>query len=215
MAMKKALLLGLGAMIFGGCYSGVEDAGDGGVEDRYGKNCYYSYGSDRGASYTSSSSDKGSDVKETDKGFQLTMKADATSSQPGDMQQVLNQLRHQAGITAPHHIAQTCWEADDIADACKDTCGEQGLAWDDGVVVCDECVVKEDGSLDCGKANESLQAALQVPWSGQEPWFYTDDKAQLNLIMFPPKLEEDYNGELVWVADVEVNGFCFCACTAD
>ena len=31
------------------------------VDGGWGKNCYYSYDSDRGASYTSSSSDKGSD----------------------------------------------------------------------------------------------------------------------------------------------------------
>ena len=101
MGIKKTLLLGLGAMIFSGCYSGVEDAGDGGISDRYGKHCYYSYSSSRSASYTSESSDKTASSAKSEDGFTLTMKADPSSSSQEELSEVLDQLRFQAASTSP------------------------------------------------------------------------------------------------------------------
>jgi hypothetical protein len=199
-------------MIFGGCYAGATDAGDSSVEDRFGKSCYYSYDEDRSASYTSNSDDKGSDTK-TDGGFTLTMKADAVAGNAEQMVQVLTQMRYEAGLVASHHIAQSCWEADDIEDSCKQTCDEQGMEWNSEVVVCEDCVVQADGSLKCGNASPFLMEALQQPWHGEKAWSFTDPQNQLQLVMYPPKLEENENGELVWVSNVEVSGFCFCACT--
>lgn len=200
-------------MIFGGCYNGVEDAGADSTDDRWGKTCYYSYSSNSSASYkASSSSNNNSKSTKTDNGFRLTMKTDALSQNPEEMAHVLDALRFEAGVTASHHVAQSCWEADNIADACQKTCGERGLAWNEEAVVCDDCKVLEDGTVDCGDVPDALLEALSKPWFGQEPWFFTDDKAQMHLIMFPPHLEESWDGELVWVADVEVTGFCLCAC---
>ena len=201
-------------MIFGGCYSGVEDAGGGSsVGDRWGKTCYYSYSSDRSASYTTESSDKAETAK-TDKGFTLTMKADSVSQDPDQLAHIFNEMRIQAGISAEHYIAQSCWDADDIADTCRQTCEERGLSWNEEVVVCDGCKVLDDGSLDCGgEIPPALQEALSQPWFGEEPWFFTNEEAQLHLVMMPPRLTENWQGELVWIAEVEVTGFCLCACT--
>ena len=212
MAMQKALLLGLGAMIFGGCDNGVEDAGGGSssVGDRWGRACY-STTNDKAS--TTLSVDKGSDASSQADGFTLTMKAGAASS-PQQAQSMFDDMRREAGLTAQHHLGQSCWEMENIAQNCMQTCEERGLVWNEEVVVCDDCRLLDDGTLDCGpEIPESLQLALSEPWHGDHPWFYVDQDAQLQLVMYPPELREDWNGELVWSALVEVTGFCLCACT--
>ncbi len=199
-------------MIFGGCYAGATDAGDSSVEDRYGKSCYYSYSSAKSASYTSSSNDKPADAK-TDGGFTLTMKADAVAQEPEQMIQLLTQMRYEAGLLAPHHISQSCWEAEDIERSCQETCGERGLRWDDKVVVCEDCVVLDDGTIQCDEASRAFIEALQQPWHGDDRWSFVDHENQFQLVMDPPRLEENDRGELVWVSNVEVTGLCLCACT--
>lgn len=200
-------------MIFTGCYSGVDDAAaDSSDEARWGKRCYYSYSTNRSASYKASSSNNDSRSAKTDNGFELTMEVDPTARK--DEAELLNQLRLNAGMFAAHHIEQSCWEADEIAEACWDTCGQRGLKWDERSVVCETCEVLPDGTVHCPEASESLRYALDKPWSGHEPWFFVDEESQLQLVLYPPHLEDREKGR-VWVAEVEVNGFCNCACTAD
>lgn len=212
MAMKRALLLGLSATIFGGCYSGVDDAGSSGSDqaDRWGKYCYYSYSSNRSATYkASSSSNNDSKNARAGNGFQLTIEADPASQDASE--DLLRQLRLDAGLFASHHIEQSCWEADEIADACHQTCEERGLQWNEEAVVCETCEIFPDGTVHCPDGSPALHQALQEPWHGHEPWFFVDEEQQLQVVVFPPHLEHTQQG-VVWVADVEVNGFCNCAC---
>lgn len=212
MAMKRALLLGLGAMIFGGCSSTAEDSEP--TADRWGRSCYYSYSGSREASYTTTSSDKngGASSAATEDGFQLTMKADSVSFDIQEMVELMTELRFNAAVNAVHFHEQSCLEDDTIGEACKDTCGEMGLQWDDQAVVCETCVIHDDGKIECPDAPESLYEALAEPWYGDQPWVFHNDKDQLAVVMHPPKLDENENGELVWVSQVEVHGFCLCAC---
>ena len=214
MTTTTKLLLALASTLFVGCYSGAEDANDGASEDRYTKYCYSSYGSSRSASFASKSSANVNAEEGEDKAsgtMTLTAKA-GVSSDKYDQIKAFDELRYQAGQLASFHIAQTCWEADDISDSCKSTCEEQGLAWNEERVVCEDCEVLQDGSIKCGDASPFLLEALSQPWYGEKPWFFVDEEAQTQLMMFPPKLTEDDKGELVWIAEVEVVGFCVCAC---
>ena len=201
-------------MIFGGCYSGVEDAGDGGISDRYGKYCYSSYGSSSSSSYKASSSNDDAKSVKTDEGFKLTMKADPTSSSAEQALEVLDQLRFQAASTSQFFIQTACGDGDMgmLIDNCKDTCGAQGLEMDD-VVLCDpECVQLEDGSIQCsGGLPPGAEDALSKPWFGQNEWVFQSGEG-MTLVMSPPQLEEGQDG-LNWVSEVFVTGFCVCACT--
>ena len=198
-------------MIFGGCSSTAEDSGP--TTDRWGKSCYYSYGGSSETSYTARSSDKGgASSAQADEGFRLTMKADATSSNLDEMLQLMTELRFNAAINAAHFHEQSCLEGDKTADLCEQTCGEKGLQWDKEAVVCETCKIHEDGTIECPEAPESLYEALAEPWFGDKPWVFQNEQDQMAVVMHPPKLEEDYNGELVWVAEVDVHGFCLCAC---
>ncbi len=212
MTMNKGLLLGLGAMILAGCDSGATDAGDDALEERWGRSCYYARDNNRSATYTSASNDTPSTAK-TDGGFTLTMQADAMANDPQQVAQIFTQMRREAGIVAKHHLDQSCWEDDTIAQSCTQTCAQHGLQWNQEAVVCENCVVRQDGSLDCDDPSPVLLDALQQPWHGQQPWFFADRQNQLQLVMFPPQLQQDANGELVWIADVQVTGLCLCACT--
>jgi hypothetical protein len=212
MAMKRALLLGLGAMIFGGCSNGADDSEP--TADRWGKSCYYSYGGESSTSYTARSSDKGgaSSSAQTDEGFRLTMKADTASFDIEEMVQLMTELRFNAAVNAVHFHEQSCMEEDQTAYACKETCGQNGLHWDEEAVVCETCKVHDDGTIECPEAPDGLHQALAEPWFGDQPWVFHNEKDQLAVVMHPPKLEEDNKGELVWVAEVDVHGFCLCAC---
>jgi len=215
MGNKTTLLLGLGAMIFGGCYSGVEDAGDGGISDRYGKYCYSSYGSSESATFKSGTSNEKPSTAKTDDGFTLTMKADTVSSSAEQTLEILDQLRFQAASTSQFFIQTACGAGDMgvLIDSCKDTCAEQGLEMDD-VVLCDpECVQLEDGSIQCsGGLPPGAEDALSEPWFGQNEWVFQSGEG-MTLVMSPPHLEEGKDG-LNWVSEVFVTSFCVCACTA-
>lgn len=223
MGIKKTLLLGLGAMIFGGCYSGVEDAGEGGISDRYGKHCYYSYSSNRSASYKSSAVPNGggsASSARTEEGFTLTMKADPSSKSQEELLEVLDQLRFQAASTAQFFIQSSCASEKDfgqVLDSCKDTCAQQGLAMDD-VVLCDtECKLvdngTESGGIECfGSLPKGAEEALSQPWYGETEWVYQTGEGT-TLVMTAPELEEGKDG-LSWVSQVHVTSFCLCACTA-
>lgn len=208
--MKRALLLGLGAMIFGGCATEATDSEP--SADRWGKTCYYSYSNDQSASYTSRSSDSGKSSVKTENGFRLTMEADPVSLDIEEMLQMMTELRFNAAVNAVHYLEQSCFESDNIENACKDTCGEKGFEWDGEAVVCETCKVHNDGTIECPKAPDQLLESLAEPWFGDQPWVFHNEKDQLAVVMHPPKLEEDHNGELAWVAEVEVHGFCLCAC---
>lgn len=219
MGNKTTLLLGLGAMIFGGCYSGVEDAGDGGISDRYGKYCYSSYSSDRSATYKSSASPNngggGASSMKTDDGFKLTMKADPVSA-PEQSLEILDQLRFQAASTSQFFIQTACGGKDgldQLVDSCKDTCAQQGLAMDD-VILCDpECKQLGDGTIQCdGGLPPGAEEELSKPWFGEKEWVFQSGEG-ITLVMTPPELEEGEDG-LYWVSQVHVTGFCLCACTA-
>lgn len=220
MGTKKTLLLGLGAMIFGGCYSGVEDASDGGISDRYGKHCYYSYSSSSSASYKASTSNDDAKSTKTEDGFKLTMKADPMSSSVEQSLEVLDQLRFQAASTSQFFIQTSCGGEDgfgQLVDSCKDTCEQQGLVMDD-VVLCDpECKQIDDGtengSIECsGTLPPGAEEALSKPWFAESEWVFQSGEGT-TLVMSPPHLEEGKDG-LFWVSQVHITGFCLCACTA-
>ncbi|MGH1343361.1 MAG: hypothetical protein ACRBN8_17505 [Nannocystales bacterium] len=215
MGKKATLLLGLGAMIFGGCYNGVEDAGDGGISDRYGKYCYSSYSSSSSSSYKASTSNDDAKSVKTDDGFTLTMKADPASFSNQQTLEVLDQLRFEAVSTGQFFIQTACGDSEpqQLVESCKDTCAQQGLVMDD-VVLCDpECKQLEDGTIECsGALPPGAEGALSEPWFGEKEWVFQSGEG-ITLVMTPPHLEEGPNG-LNWVSDVHVTGFCLCACTA-
>ncbi len=212
MTMKRLLLLGLGASMFGGCYSGADDApaAEADAGDRYGKSCYYSYTSESSRSYSASSNGNASEAQV--EVLTLTAQADPVSGS-GGMQAALQSLRTQAALVGAHHVQLSCWEADDLPQRCGATCGAQGMIWNQEVVVCDECVFDKDGNIDCGEPNGPLKEALNVSWSGQQPWLFTDQEQRFQLVLYPPQLIPNPNGGVVLQAEVKVRGFCFCACT--
>jgi hypothetical protein len=216
MGSKNTRLLGLVAMIFGGCYSGVDDAVDGGISDRYGKYCYTSYSSNQSASFKSeASSDKPSAAK-TEEGFALTLKADPVSSSAEQMLEVCDQLRFQAASTGQFFLQTSCGAEEhheQLVNRCQDTCAQQGLQLDD-VILCDpECELLDDGSIVCsGGLPPGAEEALSQPWFGEKEWIFQSGEG-LTLVMEPPHLEEGMDG-LHWVSQVSVHGFCLCACEA-
>lgn len=199
-------------MMFGGCGETGEDTSP--TSDRWGRSCYYSYGRSREASFTARSSDakNGASYAATGDGFTLTMKADPVSFDIKEMLELMTELRFNAAVNAVHFHEQSCLEDDHVGEACKETCGEKGLTWDDEAVVCETCKIHEGGEIECPEAPDSLFEALDEPWYGDTPWVFENEKDQLAVVMHPPKLDEDDNGELVWVAEVNVHGFCLCAC---
>lgn len=199
----------LATTLVGGCYSGAKDAIPEETTERYGKSCYYAYTSSRSASYTQSSSGKN---EAADAGFKLTVEATPVSGENFD-ERALNEIRRQAAQLAGHHIQQACLESEEAAYECSKTCDTQGLHWlEQEDEDCDECIVRSDGTIDCGKPSDALQEALHRRWYGDRPWVFEDKDAERTIVVLPPKLTENHWGELVWESDVSSHGFCSCAC---
>jgi len=226
MMMTKVLGLGLATMIAGGCYAGVEDTGGDGLQDRWGKRCYYSYDNDASATFKADSDDSRRSGAQADGAYQLTVKADAVAADPEKMQEVFDVMRFQAAANATFHLQNSCAGAGEnmppeaqqqahhqMLKACMPVCHERGFEVDEDSVLCEtECKVDEHGTVTCfGALPPGMEEQLNQPWWGQEPWVAQSEDGRV-IVVTPPRLQENANAEPVWVADVTVHGFCLCAC---
>lgn len=201
-------------MIFGGCgNTAAKDAGP--SEDRAGKSCYQTTHQPKEVRVVvnGGTGGGGSSNARTDDGFRLTMKAGTAASELDEMVELMTALRFEAASNAAHFHEQSCLESDQTAAECSATCAQMGLQWDHDAVVCELCTIHDDGTIDCPDAPPSLAGALSVPWYGDQPWVYQNEQTQQTVVVQPPTLQQNADGDFVWVSEVSIFGQCDCACT--